>query len=646
MSEERGEDNYLNRLTKDQRTVLGGRFDGDEALRRQIAALFGLLASIYGSERLVLKAGKLGALQEMRSDQSTERISALQKLVYEDPTIASPEEEDIPRIIEEIQDELADLLARKSVEETIEKRIAEKMQEKHEEYVRDIRSQVLKENGTVENAQTLRKYAELEKHEHQKVARSVLQHVRPSSLKEIVGQDSAVRSLLAKLASPYPQHILLYGPPGTGKTTAARLVLEHAKGLPSTPYAKDASFVEVDGTTLRWDPREVTNPLLGSVHDPIYQGARRDLAEGGVPEPKLGLVSEAHGGLLFIDEIGEMDPLLQSKLLKVLEDKRVSFDSSYYDPADPQVPKYIKQLFEKGAPADFVLIGATTRDPEDISPALRSRCAEIYFEPLSADSIRRIIKQAARRLRVKVEPAVLELMTEYAMEGRKAVGLLADAFGLALYENEGKRPARKFLQLEERHVKQAIQSNRLIPHAPSRSSEEPEIGKSFGLGVLGYMGSVLEIEAMVFPAREKGKGTIRFNEAAGSMARDSVFNAASVIRKLTGRDLGDYDLHINVVGGARVDGPSAGLAMLLAMVSALEEWPLRQDVAVTGEVSLQGKIKSIGGIYEKIYGAKQAGMKTVIVPGENAREIADPPANIEIVTADSVEQVLAYVRAK
>ena len=76
-----------------------------------------------------------------------------------------------------------------------------------------------------------------------------------------------------------------------------------------------------------------------------------------------------------------MDPILQNKLLKVLEDKRVIFESSYYDPHDPQTPKYIHQLFTQGAPADFVLIGATTRDPSEISPALRSRCAEVFFNP-------------------------------------------------------------------------------------------------------------------------------------------------------------------------------------------------------------------------------------------------------------------------
>ena len=91
-----------------------------------------------------------------------------------------------------------------------------------------------------------------------------------------------------------------------------------------------------------------------------------------------------------------MDPILQNKLLKVLEDKRVYFDSSYYDPNDPQVPKYIRKLFEEGAPADFVLIGATTRDPSEINPALRSRCAEVFFDPLGREEIEQIVRAGGR----------------------------------------------------------------------------------------------------------------------------------------------------------------------------------------------------------------------------------------------------------
>jgi len=363
-----------------------------------------------------------------------------------------------------------------------------------------------------------------------------------------------------------------------------------------------------------------------------------------VPEPKLVLVSEAHGGVLFIDEVGELDPLLQAKLLKVLEDKRVSFDSSYYDPSDPSVPKYIRKLFEEGAPADFILIGATTRDPEDISPALRSRCAEVFFEPLTPEAIVLIVKQAARRLRVKLDPDLPDLIAEYTIEGRKAVGLLADAFGVSLFQSDGKRPDRGFMVVTTRHLQEVIHSNRLIPNVVHRASDRPAIGRAFGLGVSGFLGSVLEIEAVTFPAKEPGKGTFRFNEAAGSMARDSVFNAASVIRRLTGTDLSIYDIHINVVGGGRVDGPSAGLAILLATLSAVDGHPLRQDVAVTGEVSLQGGIRPIGGVFEKIYGAKQAGMKKVILPAENSKDASPSVKGIEVVFARTVEEVLDQVR--
>lgn len=624
--------------------ILGGRLNGEELFRREISALFSLLASMFGSEKIVLKAGKLGALAGMRSKVLEEQVQALQKIVYEDPTIEKPAADALPGVLHELQEEIADLLARRAVEDRIEKRITAKMQERHEEYVREIKLQVLKEGGSPENPQTLKRYAQLEKMEQKKLARSALQYLRPRALKGIVGQDRAINSLLAKLASPFPQHILVYGPPGTGKTTAARLVLEHAKQVESTPFAADAPFVEVDGSTLRWDPREVTNPLLGSVHDPIYQGARRDLAEGGVPEPKLGLVSEAHGGVLFIDEVGELEPLLQAKLLKVLEDKRVAFDSSYYDPSDPAVPKYIRKLFEEGAPADFILIGATTREPDDISPALRSRCAEVFFEPLTPDAIVLIVKQAARRLRVKLEPDLAGLIAEYTIEGRKAVGLLADAFGVALFQNQGKRPAKGYLEVTTRHLHEVIQSNRLVPNVVSRASAVPATGRAFGLGVSGFLGSVLEIEAVAFPAKEPGKGTFRFNEAAGSMARDSVFNAASVIRRLTGTDLGAYDLHINVVGGGRVDGPSAGLAILLATLSAIDGTLLRQDVAVTGEVSLQGGLRPIGGVFEKIYGAKQAGMRKVILPADNAKDASPAVKGIEVVFARTVEEVLNQVR--
>lgn len=613
----------------------------DDQLKRQVAALYGLYSGIISSEKLVLKAGKLDALQLMKSESLPERVLALQKLVFEDPTVDKcPTMEEIPAILTDIEEEIADLMARRVVEEKIEKKINEKMEERHQEYIKEIKMQVLKEEHNVENPQTLKKYAMLEVLEGKSLTKSAMELVRPSALAEIVGQERAVEALRAKLASPYPQHLILYGPPGVGKTTAARLVLEEAKKLKFTPFAQDAPFIEVDGTTLRWDPRDMTNPLLGSVHDPIYQGARRDLADTGVPEPKPGLATDAHSGILFIDELGEMDAMLQNKLLKVLEDKRVKFDSAYYDPSDPNVPKYIKKLFEDGAPADFILIGATTRDAQDINPAIRSRCAEIYFEPLTPKHIEEIVFNAAARLKVDLDPDVPRLISEYTIEGRKAINILTDAYGLAIYRTG---EAESSVSISAEDVYRVVQVSRLSPYVTRKAAAAAEVGKVFGLGVAGYLGSVIEIEAVAFPASENGKGRIRFNDTAGSMAKDSVFNAAAVVRKLTDKDLTNYDLHINIIGGGRIDGPSAGTAIMTAIISAITGQPVRQDVAITGEVSIQGKVKAVGGVFEKAYGAKQAGITTIIIPKENEQDIPAGHLSLDIRPVDDVEAALAVL---
>lgn len=630
--------------------TLPGLETEEEILQRHVTALYGLLCDIYGTDRLVLKASKLEALSLLRSEELGERVLALQKIIFEDPTLDYvPQAGEIPAVLQELQEELADFMARRSVEDQLERKIAEKMQERHEEYVQEIKMQILKENSGPENAQTLKKLAILEKMDRVKLARSAQEVLRPQRLEEIVGQEQAVRALLAKVASPFPQHVILYGPPGVGKTSAARLALQAARSLEGSAFAPDAPFVEVNGATLRWDPREVTNPLLGSVHDPIYQGARRDLAESGVPEPKLGLVTDAHGGVLFIDEVGEMDPLLLNKLLKVLEDKRVQFESSYYDPHDENVPRYIKKIFEEGAPADFVLIGATTRDPSELNPALRSRCAEVYFEPLTPGDIQQIVRQAASRLGVELEEGVPEIIAEYTIEGRKANSILADAYGLAAYRQQVERPRRRGrrerLRVTTADVYEVVQSSRLVPYVTVRGSSRPAVGEIKGLAVSGFVGSVLEIEAVAFPAHEAGKGSLRFNETAGSMARDSVFNAAAVFRRLTGQELGNYDVHVNVVGGGNIEGPSAGLAILLAIISAVQETPLRQDVALTGEISIQGKVKPVGGIVEKIYGAKQAGIGTVLIPQENMKDVPAGLKGVTVIPVATAEEALHQVLA-
>ena len=612
-----------------------------EPIDHDIDALYDILVDIEGADRLVLKASKLEALTLIRSNNRNQRILGLQKIVYENPTLDKlPKDDEIPTLLKEMMDYLANIMARRSFEDELEKRISAKMEENHQDYIFDIKKQILKEESSLkESSQSLAKLKQQEDKNKIHLTKSIMELLRPENLSEIIGQERAIKALKAKLSSPYPQHLILYGPPGVGKTTAARLVLQEACTQPHTPFNADAPFVETDGTTLRYDPRGIANPLLGSVHDPIYQGARRDLADSGIPEPKPGLVTDAHGGILFIDEIGELDDTLQNELLKVLEDKRAYFDSAYFEPNDPNVPEYIKKLFTEGAPADFVLIGATTRDSYYLNPALRSRCAEIYFEPLTPKHIETIVLNAAHKLNAKLDDEVAQIISEYTIEGRKAINILADAYSNALVRQENDMDN---ILITKEDIYTVAQVSRLTPFITKKASDTSEIGKIFGLGVAGFIGSVIEIEAIAFKAHEKGKGILRFNQTAGSMAQDSVFNAAAVVRKLTNEDIHDYDIHINIIGGGNIDGPSAGTAILIALISAITQKPIRQDIAITGEISIQGLVRPVGGVFEKAYGASQAGIKTLIIPEENAKDIPPDLHGLKVHPVKTAQEALAF----
>lgn len=468
---------------------------------------------------------------------------------------------------------------------------------------------------------------------------------RPVNFTEIIGQDDGLKSLRAALCGPNPQHVILYGPPGIGKTAAARVILEEAKKQSLSPFKENAKFVEIDATTARFDDRGIADPLIGSVHDPIYQGAG-PLGIAGIPQPKPGAVTKAHGGILFIDEIGELHPVQMNKLLKVLEDRKVFLESAYYSSEDMNIPSHIHDIFQNGLPADFRLVGATTRTPQEIPPAIRSRCLEIFFQNLSPGDIRKIAANALQKIYFEYEPGVLDLIVRYATNGRDAVNLVQITAGLAITEGRKK--------IGVRDIEWVIQSGQYSPRPNIKVPAQPQVGYVNGLAVFGpNMGALIQVEVSAIPvAPGMGKvittGVVDEEEMGQSgrtirrksMARGSVENVLTAIRKFLDVNPNDYEIHINFPGGVPIDGPSAGITLATAIYSALSGQMIDNELAMTGEISIRGGVLPVGGIVPKIAAAKEAGAKRIIIPKENWQEMFDGETDIRIIPVERIEEVI------
>lgn len=478
-----------------------------------------------------------------------------------------------------------------------------------------------------------------------KLTEPLTEKSRPSNLEEIIGQEKGIKALKAALCGPNPQHVIIYGPPGVGKTAAARIILEEAKKMAASPFNKDSKFVEIDATTLRFDERGIADPLIGSVHDPIYQGAG-SLGIAGVPQPKPGAVTKAHGGILFIDEIGELHPIELNKLLKVLEDRKVFLDSAYYSSEDPNTPRYIKEIFDNGLPADFRLIGATTRSPEEIVPAIRSRCVEIFFRGLTVEEIRKIALNATNKVGYRISDEGLDIVSKYCTNGREVINLVQLCSGLAINENRD--------YIKESDIYWVIENGQYNPRMERMINDKPEIGYVNGLAVYGANnGALMEIEATAKLSSNnigsiKITGIVDDEELGGgekkikrkSTAYCSVQNVLTVLDNIFNLNSKAYDIHVNFPGGIPVDGPSAGISIATAIYSAIKGVPVNNRVAMTGEISIKGKVKPIGGVNAKILAAKRAGVELVIVPKENLSSITRDIDGIKIVGVKEIEEVL------
>ena len=479
------------------------------------------------------------------------------------------------------------------------------------------------------------------------LTKPLTEETRPSSLDEIIGQENGVEALKIALCGKNPQHVIIYGPPGVGKTAASRVAMEFAKKSEGTPFKRDAKFIEVDATIMQYDERSVADPLIGSVHDPIYQGAGA-YGPAGVPQPKEGAVSKAHGGILFIDEIGELQNIQINRLLKILEDRKVKFESAYYSSTNKNIPRHIHDIFQNGVPADFRLIGATTRSPEEIPPAIRSRCTEIFFNSLKKQDIIKIIDNALKKLDISLDDECKDLICMYASNGRDTVSILQTLSSLLTLKNR--------TTATKEDIEWILESGHYSPIYNYTIPDGESIGKVHALAVTaGNSGMVIPVEAELTPSSQKTSsircGGITENETIKkgyqtltrtSTAKTAVDNVFTVLKNRLGTQIKNFDIDINIPGGIPVDGPSAGIALFLCCYSILTNTPIPNTLALTGEISIKGDVLPVGGVRTKIEAAISAGAKTVIIPKLNHCAQYEK-LDIKIIPVENIDEIISLI---
>ncbi|MBQ7103489.1 MAG: ATP-dependent protease LonB, partial [Anaerotignum sp.] len=307
------------------------------------------------------------------------------------------------------------------------------------------------------------------------------------------------------------------------------------------------------------------------------------------------------------------------------------------------IPGYIHEIFRNGIPADFRLIGATTRSPREIPDALRSRCTEIFFDRLDKHSIEKIAANSLQKAGLAYEDGLCEKIACYANGGRDTVNLVQSLTSLAWMEGKNCITAAD--------LEWAAEMGKYQPVYQKKIPEKPQIGVVNGLGVQPNGGVLLSVEAVVKKG-ERGltvtgileEEEIKSRQGSGrrkSNARSAAENVLTLMEQF-GFSKEDYSVHINFPGGIPVDGPSAGAAMFLAVYSAFTETIVPNDIALTGEISIHGQVLPVGGVEEKLEAAKEAGAVCAFIPMENWKENYGE-LEIKVIPLKTIQELLEHV---
>ena len=406
--------------------------------------------------------------------------------------------------------------------------------------------------------------------------------------------------------------------------------------------------------------------LLGDVrHDPFQSGGLGTPAHERV---EAGMIHKAHKGVLFIDEISTLKINMQQAILTAMQDKKFAITGQSEMSSGAMVHTH-------PVPCDFVLVAAGNLETVGgMHPALRSRIRgygyEIYMNnsmPDTPENRRKIVQFVAQEV-VKdgkiphfTKEAVLEILKEFRRRsGRKGHlscifrdlgGLVRSAGDLAL--KKGKKYVDTDDILDSKKLARTLEhqiADRFIERKKEyqvMKTSGLQIGRVNGLAVIGRSGEsgiLTPIEAETPPALSRSEGRVIATGKLGKIAREAVANVSALIKKYAGKDMSRFDVHIQFLQTYEgVEGDSASVSIATAVVSALEELPVRQSIAMTGSLSVRGEVLPIGGVNAKIEAAIEAGIKRVLIPYANMGDVMLDKRNegkVEIVPVKTLDEVI------
>ncbi len=418
---------------------------------------------------------------------------------------------------------------------------------------------------------------------------------------------------------------------------------------------KKAPFIDATGAHA--------GALLGDVrHDPFQSGGLETPPHELV---EVGAIHKAHKGVLFIDEISTLGMKSQQQLLTAMQEKKFSITGQ----SERSSGAMIKT---DPVPCDFILIAAGNVEAlREMHSALRSRIRgygyEVYMNDVMDDTLEnrnKLVQFVAQevvkdgRIPHFTREAVIEIIKEarkragrrgkLTLKLRGLGGLVRAAGDVAI--SEGAK------YVEAKHVKKAkniaksLEQQIADRYIDLRKDYEvyrvegEEIGRVNGLAVIGDSGVILPIVAEIAPAQSRNEGKIIATGKLRTIAREAIQNVSALIKKHTGRDISNYDVHIQFLQTYEgVEGDSASISVATAVISALENIPVKQDVAMSGSLSVRGDVLPVGGINAKIEAAAKAGIKKVIIPEGNYRDVMlDKNIKIEIVPVKTLSQALEH----